>query len=176
MANVDYHELLSVLKTMYYRLARLNLAQRLNIHKLKPANDRVDLSDMLNKQIDKLASNRNDNATDVSPQVDAATDGAMGTPVSGRRVKHATTVVDHNELKDYLQNLHHLDDHSVASRLQKSTWHHVHHALLHARRGENDIAKMHAKIAMQAMKEAHPFMGEDEYTRFTESVRMEIDD
>ncbi len=178
MATVDYHDLLSALKSMYLHLARMHLDQRLNTHKLKPANDSVDLSDTLFQQIDRLASNRNDTATSTStaPRVGAAADGATGTPASSRRGKSSAEAIVNNGLKDHLQNQRHsnTNDLLIAARMEKATWHHVHLALFHARNGREDTAKLHANIALQAMKEVHKYLDDEEYAQFSDSVKQKI--
>ncbi len=179
MASTDNHDLLSVLRALFQRVFRMNMAQRLNLHKRKPASDSVDLSESLYQQIDKLSTtNRNDSAI-IDSRVSAATDDVKNTSVSSSRTKnlvYTTSSTPVTDLSNHLKTEHgnHYSQSELGKRLERSAWDHLHKSIYYARDGKTEDAKLHAKISLQAIKEAHQFLSDDEYTRLTRDIQKII--
>ena len=179
MAAIDTHDLLNVLRTLFKYAARMNLEQRLNIHTHKPDTVSVDISDRLNQQIDKLSTaTRKDRAITASQAV-AAADGTNSVPISSSRKKIKSIKIDEkNSLSEHLQTCRNLSysDSYMGKRLQRSAQNHIYTSLFYARNGDNQLAKLHSNIAVQAMKEVHQYLNDDEYiefSRYIESVLSE---
>ena len=54
---------------------------------------------------------------------------------------------------------------------KKSTWHHLHAALSHARNGNESQAKLHASIALQAMQQSEDYLDENEHLDFSNQIQ-----
>lgn len=180
MAATDNHDLLSVLQSLFRRAFRMNITQRLNLHKRKPANDSVDLSSSLYQQIDKLSTtNRKDSAITAS-RVSTAADDVEQTSISSSRIKNSSSPSHSSSVSDlgvHLKYLHgnEYSESELGKRLQRSTWDHLHKSIYNAREGNPDIAKLHANISLQAMKEAHQYLSDEDYAKFTADLKQVIE-
>ena len=64
----------------------------------------------------------------------------------------------------------------MGEKLKYSTWSHIHTSTLQARQGNLSNAKMHAKIANNALKEAVHYMSEEDYKVFCNEVAKEFEE
>lgn len=177
MSSVDNRDLLSVLTSMFYRTLQLNLEHRLKLHKSKPANDSVDLSDKLLKHIDIiLTTNRNDRSTEAT-RLNATADETNQLSISSSRGNPSTQDTNpHNALTAHLKTCRSnaYTNSAIGKKLQQSTYEHLQYALFNARHGKADIARVHADIAIEAMNLAHHFISDRDYEELSRNVSNTI--
>ena len=58
----------------------------------------------------------------------------------------------------------------MGENLKDSTWSHIHTAMLHARQGNVINAKLHARIANDALKQAAHYLSEEDYKVLCEEL------
>ena len=177
MAAVDNLDLLSALRSLFMQVTRMNLAQRLNHSKKSSAKVSVDISEKLQQCIDKLSASSQKDRAIIASQADAAADGVEVTPISSSRELEPVADTDlYNGLSDHFQQCRHssVSESSMGYQLQQRTWHHLYAALSSARKGNEAMAKLHANIASQAMKEADSYMDDESYAHFTDQIKLAI--
>lgn len=62
----------------------------------------------------------------------------------------------------------------MGEKLKDSIWSHTHAATLHGRQGNVSNAKLHAKIANDALKEAAHYMSEKDYKVLCDEVAISL--
>ena len=159
---------------LYYRLCDMDLHKHMNFYNRNTSTYKTpDISASLTKHIDKLA-----------PTGKPASPGASSTATAGssKRASEPEKAKQPNQQSGWLNKLISnilpkktftskiTPDPYMGNKLKDSTWSHIHTALLHARQGDANTAKLHADIANQALKEAAHYMSEEDYKVLCEKV------
>jgi len=171
--------LLYRIKRLYTEVFLVSLHNRIdNYHSLLLSDKHHDISDVLHELIDEIVKEAastysvedyrhkkylSDDAVESEPQKDIT--------------RHSTSMMSMtlNGLSVYLkkESAQQNDPH-MSARLQKCVWDHVHSAHRFARLGDAKTAKLHADIAVNAMKTLSCYMSGDEYTSFFETISEQL--
>jgi hypothetical protein len=63
----------------------------------------------------------------------------------------------------------------LVEKLEHSIWEHIHDSIRHAKRGEADIAKMHADIASNAYQELAHYVSPEAHAEFALEIQVHLD-
>lgn len=63
----------------------------------------------------------------------------------------------------------------VETKLEQSTWEHIHAAVRYARQGNTSSAKMHVNIASSACQELAHYMHEEQYRQFVVEIEQHLE-
>ena len=157
------------LHKLYYKLCDMDLHKHMNLYNRNTGtNETSNISASLTKHIDKLAPAS-------KPSKPNSAGASTTTARSSKRASKPDNVKQPSQQTGWLNKAvcsvsrqkkiftgKITTDPYMGDKLKDSTWSHIHTALLHARQGEANTAKLHADIANEALKEAAHYMsGED---------------
>jgi len=169
------NRLLHDLKILYYKLCALDLHKRINTYHHKTStNEAPDIPALLTNHIDKLTPiSKSDRAGAASTTESMSSirqtrsDNAKQLSMQPRGI---IKVVSDFILPKITYTKIKTSDQYMGEKLKNSTWSHIHTATLHARQGDTINAKLHAKIANDALKEAAHYMSKADYEVLCEDV------
>jgi hypothetical protein len=163
------------LRELYYKLCNMDLHKHMNFYKRNTGTNKApDISASLTKHIDKLV-----------PASKPTSPGATSTATarSSKRATRPDNAKQPNQQPGWLNKVvtsitlpkkifasKITPDPYMGDKLKDSTWSHIHTALLHARQGEANTAKLHADIANEALKEAAHYMSKEDHKVLCENV------
>jgi len=89
---------------------------------------------------------------------------------------NAAAAASHSDLSSHLHsNLSKSSDSGhLGEKLKASAWDHIHTSLRTAREGKSDLAKMHAGLANEALRQASHHMTDEEYIELKTSILEEL--
>lgn len=168
--------LLQDLHDLYYKVCAIDLRNRMSLyHHNNVTKAAPDISTSLKKHFDKLSQTSKPNmagtARTTKPiSTKRAARRSYNRKWSNRQPKGITGMVNAflRPRKIFSRTIS--TDQNMGEKLKHSTWSHIHTATLQARQGNLSNAKMHARIANDALKEAAHFMSEDDYKDFCNEV------
>lgn len=175
--------LLSVLKKLIGQLSRLSLditrIRLLSYRKIFNSQTKVDMTSVLNKQVEDLA------ARIVTQKIDVVAinenTGQLTTVSEQYSVAEYTNEVKlenvtgvESEFAKYLRQktFPSVTQPHLGDALKASAWEHIHCAIRHARKGELDTAKVHTAIAGTALEEAGQFMNHEDYSELVCEIEI----
>lgn len=177
MARESSASLLAVLNQLYARVTRRLWRGRASSYHEGLAHDlETDINPLMDAHLEKVKP--------AAPQVDtpssqtaapagAARDEAEQTQAATRPAELAFVaggVLDGlSEQFKQINNPVQLDR-ETGAKLKNSTWEHIHSALRLMRNGDADNARLHSRIANNALKEAGHFLPADEYQNLVSEV------
>jgi hypothetical protein len=162
------------LRELYYKLCDMDLHKRMNFYNRNTGTDKApDISASLTKHTDKLAPDSKptgpgatSTATARSSKIATKPDNAkLPNQQPGWLNKVVNSIIRPKKFTSKIT-----PDPYMGDKLKDSTWSHIHTALLHARQGEANTAKLHADIANEALKEAAHYMSEEDHKVLCEEV------
>lgn len=178
MAQEPSASLLSTLNQLYARVTRrLWRGRAQSYHEGIEQDLDTDINPLLDARLDKMKPVSTGNSQQ-RPQVEVTPVTASDdTPVESRPA--ASTQEISFVAGDVLEGLtmHFKEgngpsqlDREAGGKLKQSTWDHIHSALRLMRQGDAENARLHSKIANNAMKEAGHYLPADEYRAFVSEV------
>lgn len=184
------HHLMSALKSLYGRLSRLLVKIRSNTyHGVSGAAPSFDITSVLNKQIEDYAAHHKNETAEHSLPKDSNLPGSTATATSPgiNNTEHGMSeggITDspHNKTEsEFAQHLKQRKSSSVTQphigdSLKASAWEHIHTAIRHAKQGEIDSAKLHTKIAGQALDEAGHYLNDADYAELVYQIEHYFSD
>lgn len=172
VATANIHDLPGILKSMFSHIMQLLLEQRLNRHTMPSSDKSAAISDNLYGYLKSIDINQHRQ----SATIDSEAQVTSSQPVNERSTvtaSHVDRLVDEpHQLSEHLRERRgqSYTDSYLGKRLVRSAWAHISQAVSRSRQGDEANAKLHADIAIQAMKEARHYMSANEYEEFTASV------
>lgn len=174
--------LFNMLYRLFLKVSEFELLRRFSLYsKNTDTNSILDVSDLLENKINALVTESKRSQVTMAGselQENKSASDSQERPDESHR-QHAVKVDD---IKDSLA-LHYKEsssnnetDNYMGERLKKSAWSHIHTAIMQARAGEERIAKLHADIANQALKEAAHYMHAEEYKFLCEDIQNSINE
>ncbi len=162
------NRLLHTLYELYYMLCDRDLRKRMSIyHRNTSTNDAPDISTSVINNFDKLAPTSKPNSATVANSVSARSSNKATRPSSAKQPSRQTSwlnkVVSGVNWPKKIFTSKIAPNQYMGEKLKDSTWSHIHTAMLHARQGDVNNAKLHADIANGALKEAAHYMTEEDY-------------
>jgi len=167
----DNHTLLKTLKDLYSQLGAVITQIRLRSnHLLDNSQNTLNITSILNEQVEKLASEsiksaqRTENNVIKVQQSDGSLSKIVAKDQSVMKYKNVSGV--ESEFAKYIkQNKSSAVSHShIGAKLRESAWEHIHSAIRFAKQGAVDKAKVHADIAGHAIEEASHYLNSEEYS------------
>lgn len=168
--------LLHELYMLYHRLFAIDLRKRMSLyHRHTGSNEAPDISTSLTQNLDKLAPAGKPRTVDTASTTSArSSKRTENTKPSGKPRRGISRIVNTFTRPKKIFTRMKTSDPYMGEKLKESTWSHIHAAQLQARQGNTDIAKLHAGIANDALKEAAHYMSEDDYKVLCDEVTMVI--
>lgn len=171
------NRLLHDLHMLYHRLFAIDLRKRMSFyHRHTGSNEAPDISTSLAQHIDKLAPAVKAKTVDTASTTSTLSAKRTGKPEnptpSGKQRQGVFKLVNTFTRPKKIFSSMKTGDPYMGEKLKESTWSHIHAAQLQARQGNIDIAKLHAGIANDALKEASHYMSEDDYKILCDEVAM----
>lgn len=171
------NRLLHDLQMLYHRLFTIDLRKRMSLyHRHTDSNEAPDISTSLAQHLDKLAPagkpEKVDTASTTSTLSAKRTEKPEKPAPPGKQRKGIFNIVNNFTRPKKIFSRMKTGDPYMGEKLKESTWSHIHAAQLQARQGNIDIAKLHAGIANDALKEAAHYMSEDDYKILCDEVAM----
>jgi len=164
-----------MLQDLYSKLAMMTTKIRMDsYHKLVSSNKRFDITNVLHRHVDDLASR----AGKVRHHSGTALDDEHQQERAQESRDEKRTVNDENVSGVESEFAGHLKQRQsspvsqpyIAEKLTASTWEHIHSAIRYARQGDVDNAKLHTDIAGQALEEAGHFLNDTEYSELITQI------
>ena len=176
----EISNLISALRNLYFRVSELELIRRTSVYQNRASADMVsDISTSLVSQIEKIAHE----SQKTKVVVNSVREKPDKNDKQAQQVKNSQTQAEQDikELdglaKHYKESAAKNEQSNyLGEKLKSSTWSHLQSALMHARLGDGAVAKLHAVIADQSLKEAAHYMDVEDYKILTEEVRSAIKD
>ena len=169
------NRLLRALHELYHKLYHMDLRKRINFYNRNTGtNKSPDISASLTKHIDKLAPASKPTSPGATSTATARFSKRASKPDNTKLPNHQpgwlNKVVSSIIRPKKIFTSKITPDPYMGDKLKDSTWSHIHKALLYARQGEANTAKLHADIANEALKEAAHYMSEEDYKVLCEEV------
>ena len=172
--------LLHKIRRLYTELFLVKLHNRIDsYHSLLHTHEHHSISKQLHKLIDETideASNRH-SVTEMKTKYFEELNTPAENNQQPKLTTHSTNMITMtlNGLSIFLhkQKIHENDPH-MSVKLQQCVWDHIHSAHRHARSGDSYSAKLHADIALNAIKTLSHYMPEEEYNTFFNTISNEI--
>ncbi len=172
--------LLHKIRRLYTELFLVKLHNRIDsYHSLLHTHAHQSISKQLHKLIDETideASSRH-SVTEMKTKYFEELNDSTGYTEPQQLSPHSTNIMAMtlNGLSMFLhkQKAHENDSH-MSVKLQQCVWDHIHSAHRHARAGDSYSAKLHANIAVNAIKTLSHYMPENEYNTFYHHLNDEL--
>ena len=172
--------LLHKIKRLYTELFLVSLHNRIDsYHTFMHSNKHHTISEQLHKLIDETIdeASHNHSVTELKSkylnQISEASIQSGQTKIQ----THSTNIMAMtlNGLSLFLQKQKaHENDPHMSAKLQQCVWDHIHSAHRYARAGDSYSAKLHANIAVNAIKTLSHYMPENEYNMFYHHLNDEL--
>ena len=174
--NINCETLLHRVKRLYSELFLAALHDRINsYHAFMHSPKHSEISDTLHDLIDETVREASNTHSVMDYKEMKFLDDEMVSASNKFKYNksHSTEANSNamNHLSSHLarRNLQGHDDH-VAAKLQRSVWEHIHSAHRSARSGNSDTAKLHADLAVNAMKTLSHYLSAEEYSDFLTEI------
>lgn len=173
-------KLISALRNLYFRVSELELIRRTSVYQNRASADMVsDISTLLASHLDKIANE----SQKTKGVVSSISEKPVKNNTQSQQVKKSQTQVE-QDIKELDGLAKHYKESAakneqtnyLGEKLKSSTWSHLQSALMHARLGDGVVAKLHADIADQSLKEAAHYMDIDDYKMLTKEITSAIQD
>lgn len=173
--------LLSLLQSLYSTISQAVAEIRMRSYRLfDQSNKRVDITGVLNKQIGDLAASAVKEAhhgrksLDNVHQHELTHKNTEKEQVEGQNGEDASSA--DSEFAQYLKQrkTSSVTQPYVGDKLTASVWEHIHSAVRSARQGDVDTAKLHTKIAGQALEEAGHYLNDKDYSELVFQIEHYI--
>jgi len=177
--NENRESLLHKIKRLYTEVFLVSLHNRIDsYHSLLLSDKHHDISDVLHELIDEIVKEAASTySVEDYRHKKYLSDGPVEPDSKKDITTHSTSMVSMtlNGLSVYLkkESAQKYDPH-MSARLQQCVWDHVHSAHRFARLGDAKTAKLHADIAVNAMKTLSCYMSSDEYTDFFNMINDQL--
>ena len=173
--------LLRILKRLYTKLFLVSLHKRIShYHPSVTSNHHQEIGETLHDVINEIVKDisRNDSEPVYTNLMITDDDKHLSNLTPNTAVNKTTTAsMTLNSLSLYLKKSTALEhDPSMAARLRRCVWDHVHTVHRLARSGEERSARLHVNIATNAMKTLSHYMPKDEYTKFYTLISTNINE
>jgi hypothetical protein len=175
MANIDI--LLQNIKSLYTRIFLFSLHNRItDYHHSKTAPPHSDIGSAFQSLIHDIVSDISVNNADHNfDSLKFLYQSEQLTHHTDTKSIPTTTSMTINGLALYFKKNKVLEKNpSMAARLRRCTWDHLHSANRLARSGDEKMAKMHANIACDAMNTLSHYMPEEEYIEFFNLIYSQL--
>ena len=160
------------LQSLYSRL--FNTILRIRMLSYRPtvkSNNSLDITTLLNNQVDELAASSVINTTVPTDFGEKHLNSESASIKQDnyfldRKNEFVTNLEFESEFSKYLKQKKSssiIHPH-MGGQLKKSTWEHVHKAIRYARQADVTMAKLHADIAGHALEEAEHYLKDEEYS------------
>jgi len=177
----EHESLLQKLKNLYTQIFNLSLNNRTNqYNSVSNTNHHHEFGETLHELIDEIVVDisRTDsliiNEDQVSAQIEV--DIKLSSPTI-LEVDPDKEIPPADGLSLYFKNNKALEtDPPMAARLRRSIWEHIHSAHRLARSGDAHTAKIHADIAIDAMKTLSHYVSDHEYIEFFNMIKQQMND
>jgi hypothetical protein len=157
------------LQRLYQKIFLINLRRLLSMFRhIVPAKPDREFARALNHYID---SGPEPSADTRQASPDAPHDSAP-VPKKDYSAKAVTPESSHEETPARVRQPRSTD--TIADKLRKSTWEHIHAVHRATRQGDKANARMHASIAKSAAAEAGHFMSKADYLEFLAALMEEL--
>jgi len=178
-----YNSLLEALRSLYSKVASLELNKRLQSYRRDGGADiEIDIAGQLFDHVSRLASSQA-----AKPVVKAATPAshdAQPSADTGRPDASGPTDAVHEPSAEVGALSQHFDAGRSGSHLnpemggvlRKRTWEHIHAALRLARQGDAKNARLHVDLANAALAEAVHYMADNEIEEFVAEVKQKLEE
>lgn len=169
------NRLLHDLHELYYRISSIDLRNRMSLYQRNTfAKGAPNIAASLKEHFDKMGPVSKPNSASTASTATAISSKRPTRPGNANRPSRQpqgiTGMVNAflRPRKIFTRKIS--TDTNMGEKLKHSTWSHIHTATLQARQGSLTNAKVHAKIANDAFKEAANYMSEEDYKVFCNEV------
>lgn len=173
--------LLQRLKKLYQQLFNLSLQNRTrlynsNMHTQHHHEFGESLHDLIDEIINDISRTDNILTEEYLMSSQAELDSQLSSPTSPEEDPDKIPAPA-GGLSLYFKNNKVLEaDPPVAARLRRRIWDHIHSAHRLARNGDAHTAKIHADIAIDAMKTLSHYVPDHEYIEFFNMIKLQMND
>lgn len=170
--------LTAALQSLYAQVAtRLLLGRMGTAEQHKTGRDALPIADLINDRIDDSAPATDTAEENLSRDEPALPSSPMGLSPGIRSLVSRRMLPDmFNGLKQRLTQLRGSEplEPFMRERMRKNALDHVNKALILARRGQAEGARLHAELAENAMRTAGEYMSDEEYRQFREELEARL--
>lgn len=174
--------ILIILKRLYTKIFLVSLHNRISSYhaSLDLNHHHQEIGDILHNLINETINDISlNNSSSVYPKLTNPYEEENLDNTNSKTIKNepTTTSMTINGLSLYFKKNKALDQNpSMAARLRRCVWDHVHTVHRLSRNGDENTARLHVNIACDAMKTLSHFMEKEEYNEFFKLVSTQIND
>jgi len=140
-------------------------------HSAFKTNKSFNMSAMLEQQVDELALNMSkkdmsaNNSDETQPLTIEDTNNTVNSIQDQTKAFEDTSGIE-TEFAKYLKERKHslVTNPYIGNKLKESVWEHIHSTIRYARQGDVDTAKLHSKIAANALEESGHYLNNEDYS------------
>jgi hypothetical protein len=175
--NGEFKTLIGTLQALYSRLAQLVIGMRGQTGAKKGGGDSEQgVENLLSDRLEKLAAVSDRERRGSKGE---ATQGTLHSPPGVGAQRSRPSPTEGAAIPEFTQHFHdrgadELVGASVGEKIKSRALEHMNKALLLARKGDRENARLHADIANSAVKEAARYMTEEEYGKFVALVKERL--